>query len=309
MRNFITHLVYAAGFIALTWGAYYLLTSATRRNEPRGRESVERVLFTPPPPPSELILFDERMPLEYPDVYESLDREIFTNCYYHSATIRILKLMPRFIPIMKPILEAEGVPTDFIYLAVAESALDPSAGSPAGAVGMWQFMRKTAPEYGLEVNSEIDERYHVEKSTYAACKYFKKAYEKFGNWTDVAAAYNAGSAGISRQMERQNQSNYYNLLLNSETARYVFRIAALKVILEDPVRYGFQVSEEMQYEAWKTREVEVSYSIANFPEWCASQGTSYKVLKILNPWLREDHLENRAKKTYFIKLPLAGERI
>ncbi len=300
-------------FVSLSVGAFYVLSSTTidesNKNRDRNEEKHNRIIFTPPSTPKSLTLFGERMPLEHSDVFESLDREVFTNCYYHSSTIRILKTAPRFFPIVEPILEEEGVPADFIYLAVAESGLLLTAKSPAGAVGFWQFMKKTAPEYGLEVNSEIDERYHLEKATRAACKYFKKSYENFGNWTAVAAAFNAGNSGMSKEMERQKETNYYNLLLNPETARYVYRIAALKLILEDPIKYGFDVNNKEKYEPWKTKEVEVNGSIESFPDWCKEHGTNYKVLKMLNPWLRDDKLQNKEGKSYFIKLPLKGERI
>ncbi|MFV0365869.1 MAG: lytic transglycosylase domain-containing protein [Mangrovibacterium sp.] len=308
MKKLIHRTIYSVGFIVLTLGAYYSLTSAIQKPE-KEVVTVERTLFTPPPTPTELTLFREPMPLQHQDVFESFDREIFTNCYYHSSTIRILKLVPRFFPTITTILEEEGLPGDFLYLAVAESALDPSATSSAGAVGIWQFMKSTAPEYGLEVNNEVDERYHVEKATHAACRYFKKSYETFGDWTLVAAAFNAGNNGMMKQIERQHQTSYYNLLLNPETARYVFRIAALKVILEDPEKYGFHIPDEIQYQPWKTREVQIDGPIKSFPNWCAEQGITYKTLKILNPWLRQDYLTNKSGKTYTIKLPLEGERI
>ncbi|MFV0291248.1 MAG: lytic transglycosylase domain-containing protein [Mangrovibacterium sp.] len=311
MHKLTLKIIYIVGFLTLTLGAYSFLSSSTQLNElsELADNKEKPVLFVPPNTPSELVIFREKMPLEYPDVYESFDREIFTNCYYHSSSIRILKLIPRYQPIIMPILEEEGVPGDFFYLAVAESALDPSAVSASGAVGLWQFMKQTAIEFGLEVNDDIDERYHAEKATRAACRYLKASYERFGSWTLVAAAYNAGNAGIERQITRQNQKNYYDLLLNSETARYVFRIAALKTILESPVNYGFSIPEDVQYKAWKTREIQVSGSIADLASWSEEQGTNYKILKTLNPWLRQINLANKLGKTYIIKLPLKGERI
>lgn len=309
MRKLFLNTFLGISLVSLAWFTYSIFGSSSMVNSEADKAAVSRTLFTPPETPRSLTLFGERMPLEYPDVYESFDREIFTNCYYHSSTIRMLKLAPRFVPLMKRILQREGIPTDFIYLAMAESALNPSAISPAGAVGIWQFLPRTGPEYGLEVNREVDERYHVEKATEAACRYFRKSYERFGSWTLVAAAFNAGNAGMSKQMERQKQSDYYDLLLNQETARYVFRIAALKVIMEDPVKFGFYIPKERQYAAWQTREVEVSTAISSFPDWCAEHHTNYKVLKILNPWLRQDNLENKTAKTYVIKLPKKGERI
>ncbi len=310
MKKLILHSLYTIGVLTVAAGIYSILCSNSQ-SLPKDDEleKADRVLFTPPPTPEELTLFGERMPLEYGDVYESLDREIFTNCYYHSSTIRIVKSMPRYFPIIKPILEEEGVPTDFIYLSVAESALNPFAVSSAGAVGFWQFMKNTAPEYGLEVTNEVDERYHLEKSTRAACAYFKKSYQKLGSWTLVAASFNAGNSGVTREINRQKQKSYYDLWLNSETARYVFRIAALKTILENPVAYGFYIPEDMQYKPFETREVKVTNSIASFPDWCIEQGTNYKIFKTLNPWIRSDKLDNPTGKTYLIKLPISGKRI
>lgn len=311
-KKIILGFIYTIGFITILLMATQFLSSSTTVEEEENEDSIEkkeRVIFTPPNTPKKLVLFGERMPLEYNDVYESLDREVYTNCYYHSSTINILKLVPRFFPTIKAILKEEGIPEDFIYLAVAESRLSLTISSPAGAVGFWQFMKKTAPEYGLEVNNEVDERYHLEKSTRAACKYFKKSYTKFGSWTMVAASFNAGNTGISQQIERQKEDNYYNLLLNQETARYVFRIAALKLIIENPVKYGFNIPKYQQYKEWETRNITISNSISSFPDWCKENGTNYKILKILNPWLRDDKLENKLGKTYTIKLPLKGERI
>ncbi|MFV0521453.1 MAG: lytic transglycosylase domain-containing protein [Mangrovibacterium sp.] len=308
MKKLFTNLLCIIGFLTIAVGIYAALGSNTIVTEQTDQQA-QQIIFTPPPTPTQLTLFGERMPLEYPDVFESFDREVFTNSYYHSSTIRILKLVPRFFPIIKPILKEEGVPEDFIYLAVAESALNPIAISPAGAAGFWQFMKKTAPEYGLEVNAEIDERYHIEKATRAACLYFKKSYERLGNWTAVAATFNAGTSGVMREMNRQKQDNYYNLLLNSETSRYVFRIAALKLIIENPIRYGFYIPDHAKYKPWKTRTIKVSTSIPNFPDWCSEHNTNYKILKTLNPWLRDVKLDNASGKTYTIKLPAKGERI
>ena len=245
----------------------------------------------------------EAMPLERFDVKESLDRELLSNAYFHSQTIRFIKLAPRYFSIIEPILEEEGIHEDFKYLAVAESNLNPRAVSPARAVGFWQFMKGTATDYGLEVNSEVDERYHIEKATRAACNYLKDAYEKFGSWTLVAAAYNRGMTGVKRQMVRQKEDDYYDLLITTETARYVYRIVALKLILEDPEKYNFYVAEEEKYPTIPTKKVEIKGSVASFADFAKDQGTSYKLLKDFNPWLRENKLTYSGKKRYWVEIP------
>ena len=203
--------------------------------------------------PDSLTFAGEPVHLSYFDVRENLERELLINAYFHSQTIRFIKLAPRYFSVIEPILEEKEVPGDFKYLAVAESSLDPRAVSPAQAVGLWQFLKTTAREYRLEVNNEVDERYHVEKSTYAACDYLKSAYEKFGSWALVAAAYNAGRSFTVSQVERQKTNNYFDLLLGEETERYVFRILALKLVLENPEKYGFEIPEEKKYPVIPTR--------------------------------------------------------
>jgi hypothetical protein len=244
------------------------------------------------------------MPLEQFDVKEALDRELLSNSYFHSQTIRYIKLAPRYFPVIEPILKEMGIPDDFKYLAVAESGFNPKAISPAGAVGFWQFLDVTAKEYGLEVNKEIDERYHVEKSTYAFCSYLRSSYNKFGSWTLAAASYNGGMARVQSQKARQKMSDYYDLLFVEETQRYVFRIAALKLIMENPEQYNFVVRENEKYPFIKTREVEIKGSVKNFADFAIEQGINYKLLKDFNPWLRDDKLTNAAGKKYTVKIPV-----
>ncbi len=253
--------------------------------------------------PASVSFAGEPMPIERFDIWESLDRELLSNAYFHSQTIRYIKLAPRYFPIIEPILKEHGIPEDFKYLAVAESGFNPSAISSARAIGFWQFMKGTAEDYGLEVNNLVDERYHVEKSTHAACKYLKDSYEKFGSWTLVAASYNRGRTGVIKQMTRQKADDYYNLLLTTETARYVFRIVALKMILEDPEAYNFFISGSEKYAPVKTREVEVSGKVENFADFAKEHGTNYKLLKNFNPWLRDNYLTNATGKKYIIKIP------
>jgi membrane-bound lytic murein transglycosylase D len=260
--------------------------------------------FRSPAMPDSVEFAGEWMPLNRFDVKESLDRELLSNAYFHSQTIRFIKMAPRYFSIIEPILKEKSIPDDFKYLAVAESGLDPRAVSPAKAVGFWQFMKGTALQYGLEVNNEIDERYHLEKSTYAACDYLQDSFEKYGNWTLVAASYNAGMRGVDRQLERQKTDSYYNLLLVEETGRYLFRIVALKLILENPKQYNFIIPQEEKYPIIKTRDVEIAGSVDNFADFANEQGITYKLLKDFNPWLRESYLKNPSRKKYIIDIPI-----
>ncbi len=264
---------------------------------------VTAVRFEAPEIPSKVSFAGEKMPVERFYVKEALDRELLSNVYFHSQTIRYIKLAPRYFRIIEPILKEEGIHEDFKYLAVAESGFNPRAISPARAAGFWQFMQGTAADYGLEVNSEVDERYHIEKATRAACKYLKDAYEKFGSWTLVAAAYNRGMTGVYRQMERQNEDDYYDLLITTETARYVYRIVALKLILENPEKYNFYISEDDKYPVIPTKKVEIKGSVANFADYAHEQGVSYKMLKDFNPWLRENKLTYSGRKRYWVEIP------
>jgi len=260
--------------------------------------------FRSPPMPDSVMFAGELVPLDRFDVKEALDRELLSNAYFHSQTIRYIKLAPRYFSVIEPILKEEGIPDDFKYLALAESGLDPRAVSPVHAIGFWQFMKGTAMQYGLEVNNEVDERYNVMKSTYAACDYLKDAYEKYGNWTMVAASYNAGMRGIDRQLERQKTDSYYNLLLVEETERYVFRIVALKLILENPAKYNFIIPESEKYPIIPTKNVEISGSVDYFADFAHERGINYKLLKDFNPWLRQSYLKNPSRKKYIVEIPV-----
>ncbi len=205
-------------------------------------------------------------------------------------------------------MSANGIPADYKYLAVIESGLD-NVVSSSNAVGYWQFLKGTARDYGLEVNKEVDERYNIEKSTEAACKYFLESYEKFGNWTLVAAAYNAGNKGITKQMERQKSVSYYDLLLSDETSRYVYRIAAMKIILENPEAYGFYIEESDVYLPIKTHDIIIDNKVDDLADLAHANGISYKILKYFNPWLRQNYLKNKKNKTYYIQIPDAPYNI
>jgi len=255
--------------------------------------------------PNELSFCGEEVPLQRLDVRERLDRELLVNTYWQSNTLLAHKRASRWFPMIERILEREGVPEDMKYIAVIESGLT-NVVSPAGAAGYWQFMKETAGTHGLEVNGEVDERYHVEKSTMAACKYLKNGYAKYGNWALAAASYNLGQGGVDKQLGRQKRDNYFDLLLNEETARYVYRIMAMKEIMRDPERYGFHLRKKDLYAPYLTRAAEITGPVADLTDYAIGQGTDYKTLKLLNPWLRDNHLTNRGGKTYTVLLPAEG---
>lgn len=259
------------------------------------------------PIPKKLHFANEEVPLHLFDVRESLDRELQVNTYWHSQTILLLKRANRFFPIIEPILKENGVPDDFKYLAVAESALT-QAVSPSKAVGFWQILEATGKELKLEITKEVDERYHIEKSTKAACTYLLKNYNYYGNWTMTAASYNFGRNGINKQMERQLNTNYYDMVFGEETERYLFRILAIKAIFEEPEKYSFYFEKNDLYPPFDTYEVKVDTAIASIGKFAELHGTSYKMVKILNPWLRENYLPATPGKSYIIKLPAKGFR-
>ncbi len=258
-----------------------------------------------PKVPSNIIFAGEKIPLENFDVYERVDRELLVNMYWHSATILAFKRANRWFPVIEPILKKNNIPDDFKYMAVIESNLS-NVVSPAGATGFWQLMEAAAKQYGLEVTKEVDERYHVEKSTEAACKYLRNSYAQFGSWITAAASYNMGLAGVDRQLGRQQAGNYFNLVLNEETSRFVARIIAAKEIFENPQKYGFYLDDDDLYSPLKTTEVTVSGSVDNLADFARGYGINYKILKMYNPWLRDNVLKNPGGKTYTIKLPEKG---
>ncbi|MCF8230150.1 MAG: lytic transglycosylase domain-containing protein [Bacteroidales bacterium] len=252
--------------------------------------------------PENISFANEEVPVDLYYVRESLDKELTVNTYWHSSTLLMMKRSSRYFPIIEPILKEEGVPEDFKYVALIESGFE-NVTSPAGAVGFWQFLKGTARDFGLEVNSEVDERYHLEKASRAACAYFKDAYEDYGNWTLVAAAYNAGKRGINRQIDRQKEEDYYDLLLDDETERYIFRILALKTIFSNPEKYGFNISEADLYPPIPTYTVTIDDEVPSWADFAKENGITYRILKNFNPWLRQSYLKNRSGKEYEIKLP------
>jgi len=256
-----------------------------------------------PPIPEKLEFAGESVPLHNFDVRENLDRDLMVNTYFHSQTLRFLKLAPRYFAIIEPILKQDSVPEDFKYLALAESGFDPRIISPSGAGGIWQFLKGTGKDYGLEVTDEVDERFHIEKATHAACRYLKDSYHKYKNWTLVAASYNTGRDNIDRFTNRQKQESYYDLYLVEETNRYIYRILALKLILESPEKYGFFVSEKEKYPVIPFDNIEIKGPVADLASFAKQQGINYKMLKMFNPWLRGSSLKNPLGKSYQIKIP------
>ncbi len=252
--------------------------------------------------PAKLDLAGEPVPMDDQEVLERMDREILVNTYWHSQTLQNLKLANRWFPVIEPILARHGVPDDFKYLAVAESNLR-NVVSPAEATGVWQILATTAREHGLTVTAEIDERYDVERSTEAACKYLLAAHKRYGNWTLAAASYNMGMSGVDRRLKEQQVENYYDLFLNTETSRYVFRILAFKLIYEQHERFGFVLDQEDYYPALDVRSVEVSSSIADLATFARENGSNYKMLRYHNPWIRSSKLTVAPGKRYNIKLP------
>jgi membrane-bound lytic murein transglycosylase D len=255
--------------------------------------------------PTSIDFAGEIAPLQINDVRERLDRELLINANLDATTLLIIKRANRVFPIIEPILAKYGVPDDFKYLAVIESGLV-NAVSPAGARGVWQFMPVTAKEKGMEVNDIVDERYHLEKSTEAACKYLLEAKAKFGNWTLAAASYNGGMTGVTKQIEMQQVASYYDLMLNDETSRYVFRILALKEIMKDPAKYGFVIDVNELYVNLPSKIITVDTTITDLAAFAKSQGINYKILKIHNPWLRDKKLLNVSRKKYDLQIPLSG---
>ncbi len=252
--------------------------------------------------PNGLSFAGEKVPTELDDIKERMDRELLVNTYWQSNGLLLIKRAHKYFPLIEPLLKKYGIPDDFKYLAVAESGLENNS-SPAGASGFWHFLKSSAKEYGLEVNQNVDERYNLEKATKVAAEYLKKSKKRFGTWTLAAAAYNAGNARIARNLKKQQVTNYYDLLLNSETSRYVFRIVALKEVLSNPRKYGFEFEEDDLYNLPDIKTVKVDTVITNIASFAKKFKTNYKELKLNNAWLRENKLNNKSRKLYKIKIP------
>lgn len=257
-----------------------------------------------PAVPAYMVFADDTVRFDRQDFYERMDRELISFTYMHTNTTLMLKRSKRYFTIVEPILKQQGVPDDFKYLMAIESNLDPKALSGAGAAGLWQIMKSTGQAHGLEVNTEVDERYNIEKETVAACEYFKEAYGKFGDWLTAAASYNAGQNGIARRLESQRQTTALELWMTEETSRYIFRLLAAKMLFSDPSAFGFDITEADMYPCLAPRKtVTVSGPVPSLVDFAEENGVSYKALKEANLWLRSDKLSNRSGKTYKIAIP------
>lgn len=290
--------------------AALILSSPLTEAADTDSEAVEEALTTgefstviSPVIPASMEFAGKQISFDRTDMYERLDRELTSMTYTHGNTMLMIKRANRFFPILAPILKKNGVPLDMLYLAAIESNLSIRAYSPAKAAGLWQFMPSTAKQFGLEVNEYVDERYHIEKATQAACRYLKQAMAKYGNWESVAASYNAGMARISSEMGKQLVDNALDLYLVEETTRYPFRIMAAKLIMENPAKYGFRLSADQLYQPIRCKEVTINTPIEDWPTWAADNGITFAQLREVNPWIRATSLPNKTGKTYTVKVP------
>ncbi len=302
---FLAGALFVVGILFITTNLFFTHNTNTAVDSKPGGNFPQDYKIVSPHIPDSISIFNEKVPLENFEVYERVDREVLVNTYWHSATILAIKRAARWFPLIEPILKQNNIPDDVKYLAVVESNLE-NATSSAGAAGYWQFIKSAAAKYGLEVNDEVDERYDVEKSTQAACNYLKEAYTKFGSWTMAAASYNAGVNGIDKWSGLQKAKNYWNLVLGAETSRYVARIIAMKLIMENPGKYGYDLKEENLYKPLKYKVVELNTSVTDFADYAATLGINYKTLKLYNPWLRDTFLKNTNGTAYKIKVPEEG---
>ncbi len=288
--------------VAIAGEAFIFATHKDRSEEVHQQAIRADYRVYAPSIPDSLTLCGERVPLNIYYVREGLDRELVSNMYYQSNTLFNIKRAVRYFPTIERILKEEHVPEDMKYLCVIESGLQ-CVTSPAGAQGWWQFMKTTGQKYGLEVNDDVDMRNHLEQSTRAACRYLKDLHQQFGSWTAAAAAYNCGENGLARRFTNQKQKSYYDLYLNRETSRYVYRILALKLIMQHPQDYGYYVRRCDAYPELPTEEVELSGQNVDIVQFAIDNGTSYKMLRSLNPWIATDTFKNKSGKTYKVKIP------
>ena len=291
---------------ALTASAL-LLTGNALMAEP-SHPSVEDYDFSPvfnPDVPASVNFCGKSIKLDRADMYERFDRELASLAYTHGSTLLMIKRANKYFPRMAEQLKKNGMPLDLLYLACVESSLNPRAYSPAKAAGFWQFIPSTAKQYGLEVNDEVDERYDIEKATAAAARYFRGGLAKYGDWPSVMAAFNAGFARITGELDKQLADNSFDLYLNEETSRYVFRILAMKTILENPAAYGYHLEADQLYYPTECDVVEVSGPVADWPVWAKEHGISYAQLREENPWIRAKSLTNKSGKTYKVRIPRA----
>jgi len=253
--------------------------------------------------PEKFYFAGEAVPFKRFDVRQKLDRELLAFTYMHSTTLLLIKRANLFFPIIEPILAEHGVPDDFKYLAIIESHFNPRAVSPVRAMGIWQFMEETGRQYGLEITSQVDERLNLKKATAAAARYLRRSYEMYGCWIIAAASYNGGRARMTRELNRQNVSSFFDLFLNEETTRYVYRLIASKEVISNPARYGFCLRKEDFYHTVRVKTYEVNTPVENWVDWAQERGTTYGQLKIFNPWILGIVLDNRQGKTYRVQVP------
>lgn len=297
MKRIYRHYIKALIVILMIAGGYDM----SRASERKGFSTVEN-----PDIPRSMTFAGKKVDLDRIDMFERLDRELTSMIYTHGNTLLVIKRANKYFPIMAPILKANGIPLDMLYLACIESTLNIRALSGARAAGLWQFMPETGRQFGLEVNDYVDERYNIEKATAAACQYFKKAYAKYGNWESVAASYNGGMNRISTEMNYQWVSSAYDLYLVDETSRYIFRLLAMKVIMERPSRFGYRLYRHQLYQPVECNEEIVSSNVDDWAAWAQERGITYAQLKEFNPWIRAKKLPNKDGKQYVVKLPKHG---
>lgn len=272
------------------------------------QDEVVQEYFVAPKIPKEMVFAGETISFQDLDVKERLDRELNINNFWHSRTILSMKRANRWFPMMRKIFQEENIPEDLIYIAVIESGLM-NVASYKGAQGFWQIMERTGKELGLIIDNRMDERYNVEKSTKAACDYMNTAYKKLGSWVLVAAAYNRGVRAMEDNLKRQKVTSYFDLSLGEETSRYVFRVLAIKLIYENPKRYGFYLTPDDLYPPYETKDVVVGSSIDNLYEWSVKQGITIKILRKLNPWIKGNRFKVLRGETFIFKIPKNNEQL
>ncbi|MGB1042465.1 MAG: lytic transglycosylase domain-containing protein [Tenacibaculum sp.] len=288
---------------SIVFVAILLTNTISQSNEPEIKKVAETYRIKAVKLPENLNLAGEHVPIEREDIRERMDRELLVNTYWQSNALLLVKRSHKYFPVLEPLLKKHGLPDDFKFLALAESAFIDET-SNVGAAGMWHFMKRTGREYGLEINDNVDERYDIEKSTKVAAEYLKKSKKKLGSWTLAAAAYNAGNYGVAKRLKTQQVNSYYDVKLPNETERYVFRILALKEIITNPTAYGLEFDQEDLYTLTPTYTVKVDTAITNIARFAKNYGITYKELKLHNSWLRENKLNNKSKKEYTIKIPV-----
>ncbi|HSY76612.1 MAG TPA: transglycosylase SLT domain-containing protein [Bacteroidia bacterium] len=302
VKGKLKNILLVAGSVVLLSMTIELLNSSGNINADNNTFSQTYKIF-PVPLPDTMSFAGEKVPMNHFGIRENLEQEMLVNTYWQSQTLLVLKRTHRYFPVIEQILKKNGIPEDFKYLAMAESGFSYKV-SGVGASGFWQFMKSTGEAYGLEITKDVDERYNLEKSTEAACRYFKEAYAEFHNWTLVAASYNLGLGGVAKELQRQRQNNYYDLELNTETARYVYRILALKALSMSPKQFGYYLKTSDMYNQLPVYVMPVDSSINDLADFAISKGINYRVLKMLNPWLLTDKLPDLDKRIYAISLPV-----